>query len=254
MGFYAEEEPMAYTVKKFSELAKVTVRTLHFYEEVGILPPSYYGANGYRYYEDKELLLLEEILLLKELGFSIGEIKNFFSEKKKKPLNALLKQKQALTKKLEKLKKTLCAVEKTIHHLKGYEMKDELFQGVDIVKQTKENTPYKAAEEIMLSSCISSTASPSEKLQLQSNAEKILKKIATRMLEGLSPQDKDTQKELEKYLAIVRKNHILNEQVCLAFAILYNTHPVWIKQLTRIDKDLPDFLANAMKHFARNHF
>lgn len=46
---------MAYTVKKLSELSGVTVRALHFYEEIGLLNPAYHGANGYRYYEEKEL-------------------------------------------------------------------------------------------------------------------------------------------------------------------------------------------------------
>ena len=49
---------MAYTVKKLSELSGVTVRTLHFYEEIGLLKPAYHGSNGYRYYEEKELLQL----------------------------------------------------------------------------------------------------------------------------------------------------------------------------------------------------
>lgn len=66
---------MAYTVKKLSELSGVTVRTLHFYEEEGLLKPSYYGANGYRYYEEKELLQLQQILFFKELGFTIKQIK-----------------------------------------------------------------------------------------------------------------------------------------------------------------------------------
>ena len=66
---------MAYTVKKLSELSGVTVRTLHFYEEEGLLKPSYYGSNGYRYYEEKELLQLQQILFFKELGFTIKQIK-----------------------------------------------------------------------------------------------------------------------------------------------------------------------------------
>ena len=45
---------MAYTVKKISIVSGVTVRTLHFYEELGILKPAYVGSNGYRYYEEQE--------------------------------------------------------------------------------------------------------------------------------------------------------------------------------------------------------
>ena len=56
---------MAYTVKTLSELSGVTIRTLHFYEELGLLKPAYHGTNGYRYYEEKELLQLQQILFFK---------------------------------------------------------------------------------------------------------------------------------------------------------------------------------------------
>ena len=58
-------------VKKLSELSGVTIRTLHFYEEADLLKPAYYGSNGYRYYEEKELLQLQQILFFKELGFTL---------------------------------------------------------------------------------------------------------------------------------------------------------------------------------------
>lgn len=65
---------MTHTVKKLSELSGVTVRTLHFYEEIGILKPAYYGSNGYRYYEESQLLQLQQILFFKELGFTLKQI------------------------------------------------------------------------------------------------------------------------------------------------------------------------------------
>ena len=70
---------MAYTVKKLSELSGVTVRTLHFYEEAALLKPAYYGSNGYRYYEEKQLLQLQQILFFKELGFSLKQIQKIYS-------------------------------------------------------------------------------------------------------------------------------------------------------------------------------
>jgi len=51
-----------YTVKQLSELAGVSVRTLHYYDEIGLLRPSKVGANHYRYYDDAALLRLQQIL------------------------------------------------------------------------------------------------------------------------------------------------------------------------------------------------
>ena len=58
---------MAYTVKELAELSGVSVRTLHFYDEVGLLKPVYVGENSYRYYEREQLLLLQQILFFREL-------------------------------------------------------------------------------------------------------------------------------------------------------------------------------------------
>ena len=53
---------MAYTVKKLAGMSGVSVRTLHFYDESGLLKPAYLGANGYRFYEEPQLLILQQIL------------------------------------------------------------------------------------------------------------------------------------------------------------------------------------------------
>jgi DNA-binding transcriptional MerR regulator len=65
---------MAYTVNKLAKLSGVSVRTLHFYDEVGLLKPAYYGDNHYRYYEEEQLLILQQILFYRELGLSLNEI------------------------------------------------------------------------------------------------------------------------------------------------------------------------------------
>ena len=49
---------MAYTVKQVTAMSGVSVRTLHFYDETGLLKPAYLGANGYRFYEEAQLLTL----------------------------------------------------------------------------------------------------------------------------------------------------------------------------------------------------
>ncbi|MCP5505495.1 MAG: MerR family transcriptional regulator [Chlamydiales bacterium] len=58
---------MSYTVKELAEYSGVSVRTLHWYDEIGLLKPACVGANGYRYYEEEELLLLQQILLYRKL-------------------------------------------------------------------------------------------------------------------------------------------------------------------------------------------
>ena len=65
---------MAYTVKQLATMSGVSVRTLHFYDETGLLKPAYNGSNGYRFYEEPQLLTLQQILFYRELGFELKKI------------------------------------------------------------------------------------------------------------------------------------------------------------------------------------
>ena len=61
-GMHAKTKTMAYTVKQVAAMSGVSVRTLHFYDEMALLKPAYTKANGYRIYEEPQLLMLQQIL------------------------------------------------------------------------------------------------------------------------------------------------------------------------------------------------
>ena len=60
-----------YTVKQLSSLAGVSTRTLHYYDEIGLLKPTTIEENGYRRYGEQAVYLLQQILFYKEMGFSL---------------------------------------------------------------------------------------------------------------------------------------------------------------------------------------
>jgi len=65
-----------YKIGEFSKITSLTIKALHYYDEIGILNPSFVLENGYRYYDDKDFNRAMQIKLLKELGFTINEIKD----------------------------------------------------------------------------------------------------------------------------------------------------------------------------------
>jgi DNA-binding transcriptional MerR regulator len=69
-----------YTVKQPSDLAGISPRTLHFYDEIGLLKPVAHGDNGYRYYGEEALPRLQQILFFKELDFSLDEIQAILAQ------------------------------------------------------------------------------------------------------------------------------------------------------------------------------
>ena len=62
------------TVKEISKLTGISVRTLHYYHEIGLLPPTQVSKAGYRLYDDKALETLRQILFFRELDMPLKEI------------------------------------------------------------------------------------------------------------------------------------------------------------------------------------
>src|SRR5947209_18484336 len=125
---------MAYTVRRVAAISGVSVRTLHFYDETGLLKPARHGANGYRFYEEPQLLMLQQILFYRELGFELKEIKQILDRADFEKVAALESHRQVLEKNLTRTRSLLETIDKTIQHLKGTKkMKsEEMFAGFSV--------------------------------------------------------------------------------------------------------------------------
>jgi DNA-binding transcriptional MerR regulator len=249
---------MAYTVKKLSEISGVTVRTLHFYEESGLLKPAYYGSNGYRYYEEKELLQLQQILFFKELGFTLKQIRKVLGKSDFDQIAALHSHRQALNSEWEKIGCLLKTVDKTIEHLKGKKkMKDrEFFDGFSLVKKASEGESYFAAEETVLQNLKiqpSEEMEESERLEVAKIANKIYAKIGDCLEKGMDPSSKEVQRLIKEHCDFAGRFHQMSKHVYQALAKLYCEHPEYRKQLDPIHPDLAVFIAEAMTIFADNN-
>ena len=99
-------------IKEFAEFTGVSVRTLHYYDEIGLLVPAYVDRdNGYRYYNEDSLLRMQEILFYRELNFSLKSIEEILSHPNYNKTMALNDQKKMLTLKKERLERLIVAID-----------------------------------------------------------------------------------------------------------------------------------------------
>src|SRR3954462_12543155 len=128
---------MANTVKQVAAMSGISVRTLHFYDEIDLLKPAYVGANGYRFYEEPQLLHLQQILFYRELGFELKQITEVLEAPDFDKVAALESHRKVLKGNLIRTRELLRTVENTIEHLKGtHKMKTkELFSGFNPEQQ-----------------------------------------------------------------------------------------------------------------------
>ena len=112
---------MTYTVKQLAQVSGVSVRTLHFYDEIGLLKPAHYGENNYRYYEEEQLLMLQQILFYREMELPLSEIQQIVFSDDFDKVEALASHKRILLEKLDRTHQMIKTIDKTISHLKGKE-------------------------------------------------------------------------------------------------------------------------------------
>ncbi|MBQ4572219.1 MAG: MerR family transcriptional regulator [Clostridia bacterium] len=104
---------MKMQIKEFAELTGVSVRTLHYYDEIGLLSPAYVDEHtGYRFYDDNSILRMQEILFYRELDFSLKSIGEILSSKNYDKTKALAEQKKLLILKKERLERLISAIDR----------------------------------------------------------------------------------------------------------------------------------------------
>ncbi len=130
---------MSYTVKQIAKLAGVSARTLHYYDEIGLLKPASLGENGYRYYNEDSLLRLQQILIFRELDLPLEQIKRIMGRRDFDVITALRGHKQDLRKRIVLMERLISTVERTIRHLQGEEemSEQELFEGFSEEQQAE---------------------------------------------------------------------------------------------------------------------
>ena len=98
-------------INEVAKLAGVTVRTLHYYDQIGLLRPSEITDAGYRIYNEEALEALQQILFFKELDFPLSDIKEIMLSAGYDRQDTLIKQRGLLIQKRKRLDTLIATIE-----------------------------------------------------------------------------------------------------------------------------------------------
>lgn len=146
---------MGRTIGDVANLAGVSVRTLHHYDDIGLLVPSERTGAGYRLYDDADLERLQEVLFFREIGFELAAIRRMMSVPGYDRIHALERQRELLAARGDHIRAMIETIDITLdHHWRGIAMNDgdmfEVFGGFDVRAHTREageRWPGEAFEE-----------------------------------------------------------------------------------------------------------
>ncbi|MBL7714245.1 MAG: MerR family transcriptional regulator [Bdellovibrionales bacterium] len=252
---------MAYTVKKLAQWSGVSVRTLHFYDEIGLLKPARVTENGYRHYDKPELLRLQQILFYRELGFELKKIQEILSDPAFDSIQALKQHRKTLTKDLERTGKLIETIDKTLADLKkGKKMKDhELFQGFDPKKQKQYEYDLVNRYGNQVKSAITESKAKTAKFtkadwaRVSTQWESILSDLSVQFKKGSAPDSKAVQAVVERHFRWLHRFWTPTAESYAGLGQGY-TAPEWSKAFQAHDNQHPrlaSFLADAIQVFSK---
>ncbi len=245
-----------HTVKQLSTLAGVSVRTLHYYDEIDLLKPSSVGRNGYRYYDDQAVFRLQQILFYRELDIDLPQIKAILDDPDFDVVTALQHHRKALQTRMERLQTLVQTVDNTIlHHLGEVNMSNkQLFKGFSAEQQKT----YEAEAEKLWGPSVRETArlwnsySKEQQAAIMQEGSQVYLDLVAHM--SLGPTSPEVQAILERWHQHLRYFYEPTPEILRGLGQHYNTDPAFHANFADLHPDLPAFLEQAIMHYCDAHF
>lgn len=245
-----------YTVKQLSEIAKVTIKTLHHYDEIGLLKPTKRTDAGYRLYQHQDLLRLQQILIYKELEFSLADIKELLDDPEYDLPQALQDQKNTFIQQAthyQELVNTISKTLKTIEEDQQLVSDEDLYGGFtpEQAERYDREAQEKYGELYEISQKRVRQMTKGEWKQLGNEGEQVSQKMAS--LVTKHPQDDEVQEAIAAHYRWVSHFYPCDKTTYIGLANLYVNNPEFTAHYERYQKGLAEFLSQGMKYFAEKN-
>ena len=243
---------MRYTVKQLADLAGVSRRTLHYYDEIGLLHPSRKGENGYRYYNGDALLRLQQILFFRELGLRLDEIGAVLDAPNFDQQQALLTHRQALRQRVKRLEGLIQTIDNTIDHLQGTTAMraQEFFVGFD--EETQKAYEEEAAERWDADEVKGTTQrwqnySVTQKKDIMAESEAIYVDLLAAMEQGV--ESSEVQQIIGRWHQHLRYFYEPSVERMRGLGWAYAHDPAFSAVYEKMHPDMPQFIHQAITYY-----
>lgn len=244
-------------IKEVADIAGVSVRTLHHYDEIGLLKPAAASQAGYRQYSEADLIRLQEILFFKELGFGLGEIKEILDQPGYERQDALLTHKQILREKNQRINKLIGAVDKTLDAMeRGSIMSNEemfgAFDEATIEEYKKEaRGRWGGTEAYRESERRTAKYTKADWDRIGAESAEIHQRLADVMEAGVAPSDSEAQEQAGRWFKHIDKYfYPCTAEIFKGLGKMYVADPRFKKVYENIRPGLAEFMKQSMAVYA----
>jgi len=196
---------VGYSIGKVADLSGVTIRTLHHYDEIGLLSPSGRSEAGYRIYEAQDLERLQRILFYRELGFTLQKIAAIVDDPQTDAAGHLERQRGLLTERIGRLQKMVAAIDYEMEARKmdinlTPEERFEVFGDFDPEEHAEEaERRWGDSEAYKQSQRRVSEYTKEDWLKIKAEAEEIIARLAEIFKSGAVPDSEEAMDAVEAH-------------------------------------------------------
>jgi DNA-binding transcriptional MerR regulator len=246
----------SWSIAEVARMSKVTSRTLRHYDAIGLLAPAGVGANGYREYGPEELLRLQQILVLRELGLPLPEIRAVLDAQRDR-VAALRQHHERLVAERDRLAVVAATVARTIADLEREEgngtmtidRPENLFEGFDHSRyagEARERWPEEAAS----SERYIATLSPTDQEEAQRAWTARMVRMAELRSAGAEPSDERVQTEVQGVYDGILPMWTPTAEAFTGLGATYVDDPRFTETFDRVSPGLAEYFRDAMAFFA----
>ena len=242
-------------IKVFALLTGVSVRTLHYYDEIGLLKPSSVDEqNGYRFYDERCLERMQEILFYRELDFPLKEIQAILSSPDYDKHTALKEQKRLLTLKKERLERLITALDGA---MKGEDFTMNVFDNSEFEAQreqyAKEAKKKWGGTDTYKENTEKTNAYSKEKWnEINSGMSALMAEFAECRNSGSAPDSKEAQALVKKWQDYITENfYTCTKEILAGLGEMYTADERFRTNIDSHGKGTAEFMRKAIADYCR---
>lgn len=244
---------MKYTVHQLAELAGVSVRTLHYYDEIGLLTPTVNPSNGYREYGEQELTRLQQILFFRELEFSLDDIKRMLDAPNFDAVQALREQQQLLELKKKRLETLLSTIQQTLKG-GGSMSNDDKFSAFNdpTYQKYKDEVRERWGQTDAYKQSMQRVGKMTKKQleEVKAEQEEITQKTAELMQAGFASDSPEVQEQIDRFYRHLQHFYDPSYEMFKGLGEMYVADSRFTAFYENVGKGLAIFMRDAMAVYA----
>ena len=243
-------------IKEFAKLTGVSVRTLHYYDEIGLLKPSAVDEqNGYRFYDERSLERMQEILFYRELDFPLKSISEILASPNYDKQKALTEQRRLLTLKKERLERLISALDSAVKgentmNMNVFDNSEFEAEREKYAREAKEKwgstAAYKESTE--------KTAGYSKEKwgEINSGMDSLMDGFAECVKNGAQPTDDVAQKLVKKWQDFITENYYTcTNEILSGLGEMYTADERFKENIDRHGEGTAEFMSAAIKVYCK---